>query len=192
MRFPIFAVISMISALYGMSALADPVVAVVTGDWNRDGARDAAMILEPGSDEGDNSLKIYLSEGPGSRLQLKVHADNFVYGSSVMAGQTPGLQELANGSLAVKSQNASIGRNRWSKRLTIAWRDRRFVVAGFTFDEFDTLGEPDADGEVKMQECDLNLIEGKGEIRGERRSFAPVVKTVTEWDDEIGHTICNQ
>ncbi len=171
---------------------ADPVIAVVTGDWSRDGERDAAMIVEPGDGEDDNSLKLYLAEGPGGRLRLKTHADNFVWGSSIMAGQTPGLRALPNGSLAVTSQNESIGRNRWWKTLTIAWREGRFIVAGFTYHDVDTLGEPDANGEIVPNTCDLNLVAGKADINGKQRSFQPLVKSVDEWDDRMGHNLCEQ
>jgi len=174
------------------AVLADPVIAVAAGDWNRDGERDAAMILEPGDGQDDNSLKIYLSDGPGGRLRLEVHAENFVWGSSIMAGQTPGLQALPNGSLAVTSLNESIGRNRWWKKLTIAWRKGRFIVAGFTYDDVDTLGDPDADGDIKPNSCDLNLVAGKGDINGKRRSFKPVIKGVKEWDDRFGHDLCEK
>ncbi len=183
---------TLVFAVTPVETSADPVIAVVTGDWNRDGERDAAMIVEPGDGEDDNSLKLYLAERPGGRLRLKAHADNFVWGSSVMAGQTPGLQVLPNGSLAVTSHNESIGRNRWWKTLTIAWREGQFIVAGFTYSDLDTLAEPGTNGEIEPNTCDLNLVSGKADINGRRRSIQPLVKSVDEWDDRTGHDLCEQ
>jgi len=54
--------------------------------------------------------------------------------------------------------NESIGRDRWRQTLTIAWRDGAFMLAGFTCSWHDT---PDL---ANSGTCDVNLLNGKGEL----------------------------
>lgn len=73
-------------------------------------------------------------------------------------GQKPELGLAPNGSVRVISQNMSIGRNRWVQTLTIAHRKGGYMIVGFTYEWFDTLNPKDAGT------CDLNLLNGKGEM----------------------------
>lgn len=62
---------------------ADRIVAMASGDWNKDGTADLAVIATPGDDSGDdNGLYIYLAKPEESRLTLAVSLPNSVWGIS--------------------------------------------------------------------------------------------------------------
>lgn len=84
--------------------------------------------------------------------------DNDKLGLTVdgMAGTESSLAVSDSGSLLINQQNESVGRNRWSRTLTVAFREGKYLVAGFTLSERDTL-DPNAGGS-----CDYNLLSGRG------------------------------
>ncbi|GEO86399.1 MULTISPECIES: hypothetical protein [Alphaproteobacteria] len=45
---------------------------------------------------------------------------------------------MANGSIAVTSQNFGIGRNRWEQTPTLTCGEGRFIAAGYTYSFYDT------------------------------------------------------
>ena len=149
------------------------VLEVVHHDWDGDGDRDRAMLVnDPG---GYIDLHIYLTGlDEGADRTLAVRVRDFVWGGA-MYGTHPRLEVTGRGALRVHSQNDSIGRNRWSQVLTVLWREGRFVVGGFTYEALDTL---DLDFEYA---CDVNLMTGKGVFNG--RSFRSQVraKAVQDW-----------
>lgn len=98
-------------------------------------------------------------------------------------GQEPDLSLAPNGSVRLSARNESIGRDRWVQVLTIAFRQGRYVVAGLTYDWYDTL-DPANTGR-----CDFNLLAGRGVVQ---RGDAPerqvrVAKgavPVTDWHED--------
>ena len=76
----------------------------------------------------------------------------------VMAGRATSIEALPNGSILITSHNDSIGRDRWEQKLTIAYRNFDFVVAGYTYSSYDTL---DLDNTIN---CDFNVLTGKGKL----------------------------
>lgn len=164
---------------------ADRIVAAATGDWDRDSNADLALIARPaeGSDE-DNGVFIYLANPGESRLGLKVSAPNKIWGNLTMFGQEPTVAALANGSIKLTSQNSSVGRDRWSQSLTLAYRNGRFVVAGYTYSSYDTLDN------ANTRECDLNVLTGKGTANGKPITTAAAQITLEEWNDETGQKAC--
>lgn len=58
--------------------------------------------------------------------------------------------------MRVISQNYGIGRNRWEQTLTLAYREGAFVLAGFTYNWYDSLDLENSGT------CDVNLLTGKG------------------------------
>ena len=163
---------------------ADDIVAVLTGDWNDDEKQDAVMLVAPKTDEEDSTLRIYLAEGPG-KLELKVNVPNFVWGAWTMYGQMPGLKALPRGSFAVTSGNSAIGRNRWEQAITIAYRDGQFLVAGYTYNDYDTL-DPN-----NTTNCDLNLLSGRGVVDDKPVRFPSRRTPVADWKSETGYNICD-
>ncbi|MEM1046977.1 MAG: hypothetical protein AAGL24_12520 [Pseudomonadota bacterium] len=165
----------------------DRIFTVVTGDWNQDGTADAAMLRLPDDDAPDHTLVLYLADRVTRRLRLTATADNFVWGWPDTAGQSPRLEAMANGSLAVHSQNEAIGRNRWAQKLTVAYRNGTFVVAGFTYAAYDTLSQnPDEDA----LECDLNILTGEGLLDGEPLRFSTTWIPLDAWTQEFGLKVC--
>ncbi|MBD9372060.1 hypothetical protein IB238_05360 [Rhizobium sp. ARZ01] len=164
---------------------ADRVVAAATGDWNRDGNEDLVLIARPaeGSDE-DNGVYIYIADPGESRLSVKVAASNKIWGNLAMFGQEPGVSALPNGSIKLTSQNSSVGRDRWSQNLTLAYRNAQFIVAGYTYSSYDTLDT------ANTTECDLNVLTGKGTANGKPIATKGAQIAFQDWSDEIGHTLC--
>lgn len=144
----------------------EAVSAVVTADWTLDGAPDRAALVER---EGAADLYLFVSTGQdaeaadgaeGGGMTL-VHAlPGFAWRGAAW-GTQPELGLSGAGSLEVVSGNLAIGRSRWQETVTIAWRDGRFVVAGFTFESHDTL-DPGL-----SKDCDVNFLAGRGVLDGE-------------------------
>lgn len=153
----------------------DQIFSVTTGDWNKDGAQDAVIMIETEAQEFD--VLFYLTD---EELRLKLHdrVPSMVWGSSIMFGQEPSVSTRENGSLLVTSQNSGIGRNRWEQVLTVVYRENRFIVAGFTYNYYDTL-DPDAGGA-----CDLNLLTGKGVVDDEPVGFDHKPVSILDFPDK--------
>ena len=86
-----------------------------------------------------------------------VLANDIAWSGSI--GQKPDLELAPNGSVVLVSMNESVSRSRWHLALTIAFRDGRYVIAGYTYDWYDTL-DPAIGGT-----CDLNLLTGRGTLQ---------------------------
>lgn len=158
-----------------------------SGDWNKDGASDLAILVAPDNEDDGIGIYLYLTESDRPLQKLVASAPDKIWGNTKLDGlygQDPEITALANGSIAVMSQNSGIGRNRWEQTLTLAYREGRFLVAGYTYSSYDTL-DPDAG-----QACDYNVVTGKfkkGETAG---STAPKSVAIEDWTDEIGQTAC--
>ena len=165
---------------------ADRIIAMASGDWNKDGTPDLAVIATPGDESGDDSgLYVYVAKPEENRLTLALSLPNTVWGSlPIMAGQEPELAALANGSFTLVTKNESIGRDRWRQTLTIAYRNFDFIVAGYTFSSYDTLN-PDGGSE-----CDVNVLTGKGESNGRPVAGKAQFVLLKDWKDDLGRSIC--
>ena len=131
----------------------DAVLSAVEGTINGGGPFRARLV----GHDGGAALFIETDEGEG--MKPVVEAPDIVWRGG-MAGQDPWLEISANNALLVYSHNESIGRNRWQAKLTIVFRDGRFVTAGYTNSYYDTL-DPNGTGE-----CDVNLLTGRGTHKG--------------------------
>ena len=162
----------------------DRIVAAATGDWNQDGANDLALLVEPaeGGDD-ENSIYLYLNNEVG-KLTLQSIVPDLVSGQFGVYGQAPSIRALPNGSMQIVSRNDAVGRDRWEKILTIAYRDDDFVVAGFTYASRDTLDPND------VTECDLNLLTGKGTANGKPIADGGGTIPLSDWTDQVGFTAC--
>ncbi len=154
------------------------------GDWNRDGRPDLAVLAQSDTENGDTNLFIYFREdAEDGVLTLQFSAEDIFWGtggSRRFHGQEPSLKALDNGSLAITEQNWSVGRERWSSTATIAWRGERFIVAGYTYNSFDTLQEEEP------LNCDLNLLTGRGIVNDRSVSFPASTIALSEWTSENG------
>ncbi|WP_457582886.1 hypothetical protein [Ensifer canadensis] len=160
------------------------IVSAATGDWDKNGASDLALLVKPdeGTDE-DNAVYIYLA-GEDGPLALKSAIPNKVWGQYGMVGQAPSVTALSNGSLVITTHNDSVGRDRWEQKLTIAYRNFDFVVAGYTYSSYDTLN-PD-----NTSHCDLNVLTGKGKWNDKPVSFKGELVLFKDWTDDRGQQAC--
>lgn len=168
------------------------VLDAATGDWNRDGHDDLVVLAFSGPEEDmDIGVYVYLRDADRNLLDLALTAPDAVWGGRDFYGQEPSVTALANGSFVVGTQNFGVGRNKWEHKLSVAYRNERFVVAGLTYNSFDTLQE---DPSI---ECDLNLLTGKGKVNGKQVTFRKLNLTLAEWkgnDDGVdpGVAICEK
>lgn len=158
------------------------IAAVATGDFDRDGDTDLAMIVRPPREHGadGNGIYIYLAEPYEGRMMLKAAATNKVPGSFIYAGESVAIAALQNGSILVTAKNDTPGQRHYEIRLTLAYRNSDFLVAGFSFSE----DVPDP------IECDVNLLTGKGKVDGKPITGTPGAVPVAQWENEIGQDIC--
>ena len=126
-------------------ACAQEFTTTLLADFTGDGINDRAELvaLERGDDA---TLRLWKN----GAFALEAPAIAWVGG----IGQEPALTVTPHGSLQVTSMNEAIGRNRWHETLTIAYRGGQFVVAGYTYDWYDTLNLMD------QGSCDMNLLSG--------------------------------
>ncbi|MFA1626005.1 hypothetical protein ACDY96_25610 [Rhizobium mongolense] len=162
-----------------------------TGDWNGDGKLDLAILVAPADAERKEQIGIYiyLRDADHELLRLSASAPSKIWGSTDtdgVFGQEPTIKAAGKSSIAVHSQNSAIGRERWDLTLTLAYRNKQFVVAGYTHNHYDTL-DPNAGGS-----CDYNALTGKLQKNGKDVKAAPRVITIEQWNDETGQSICGQ
>lgn len=141
------------------------------------GDTDRAVLVE--NSESGADLYIYLAltpnrETPSRPVLFKASAA----WSGVMWGTRPSLDVSDRGSLLIKSGNEGIGRGRWSQTLTVVYRNKEFIVAGFTREEHDTL-DLKAGGS-----CDINFLANKGKRNGSSISIHTPAPRLSDWSDE--------
>jgi hypothetical protein len=159
------------------------VVSAVTLDMNGDGRFDRAVLVE---EDDTVTLLVYLSapdrdDRRDRRLAIVKPA---VAWNGGMWGQQPSLEVNARGSLLVRSANESIGRDRWSQTLTVAYKNGTFLVAGLTFNRRDSL-DPEA-----ATACDLNYLSGQGIRNGKPIRLAARTPLLADWSDEARPKEC--
>ncbi|WP_083198168.1 FG-GAP repeat protein [Pararhizobium polonicum] len=181
----VFSGLSAISAQAAQAIDPDRVISATTGDWDKDGNTDLAMLVAApaGSDE-DHAVYVYLNDGDTGRLTLKTVATNKVWGNLTMAGQVPSITALPNGSILITSRNDAVGRDRWEQKLTIAYRNFDFAVAGYTYTSYDTL-IPD-----NTTHCDFNVLTGKGKRNDEPVAVTGELIFLKDWNDDRGQAAC--
>jgi len=164
------------SAVFGQNFTASLEV-----DLNGDGIKDRAELKET-SQGGGADLYIWLGKSDGT-MHLGSKANELVWVGGI--GQQPEIGLTQHGSLQIVSQNIAIGRDRWVQTLTIAWRGGAFVLAGFTYNWYDTLNLESSGS------CDVNLLNGRGELfkgKDDRKTtFRTKLRAmpIEKWDKNI-------
>ncbi len=145
--------------------------------------------------EGPIADILQTSRAPVQRALQTLEAEGLVHrfsgrgflvgppGAAIEPNRTD-IKALGNGSIAVTSQQNAIGRNRWEQTLTIAYRNGDFVVAGYTYNYYDTL-DPDAAGK-----CDYNVLTGKAMVNDKPAKVAPRTIKIQDWDEEKDRGPC--
>lgn len=170
----------------------DRIASVASGDLDGDGAHDAALLIAPGPDSAEDHALVIL-RGTGfdeGALEPWLVFRNAAWGGGPggMVGNRPAVRFTDAGSLQLLSKNEAIGRNRWNQTVTLAWRDGRLLVAGFTYAFRDTL-DLDADGG-----CDINVLTGRGVVvdNDTQRAVAVEAKRLDlgDWLSDGAPTLC--
>ena len=165
-----------------LSVKPSDVVSVVTLDMNSDGSMDRAVLVN-NPDETSVDLLIYLGEDAAHKMKLALNKPEIAW-TGAMWGQLPSLESNNKDSLLIKSENSAIGRDRWSQKLTVAYRNNEFVLAGYTYDSYDTL-DPKAG-----KSCDVNLLTGKGKKNAKAITVAKKSPLIKDWQNEGGIPEC--
>ena len=156
------------------------VLSAVSGDWNKDGIPDRAVLV---ADPDNTAADLLIYTGTAKGLVLSGSAHDVVY-AGMMAGTQPSLQVAKSGALQVYSENSGVGTGHFDNTLTLAWRDSRFVVSGLTLHENDTTN-PDGGGS-----CDINFLTGNidraagPDFATKRVRTTPGAIAVDAWDDD--------
>lgn len=161
------------------------VISAATGDWNNDGLMDRAFLVAPDNDDQDVGLYIYLGDQASTLPTLEIFKPNLVW-SGAMWGTTPSLMLGKSGSLEVISSNEAIGRSRWSQTLTLAYRSGAFVVAGYTYNSYDTL---DLSAGIS---CDVNLLTGHGIKNKKSFSIKRQMARLADWTENAVPAQCKE
>ncbi|MFL5783855.1 MAG: hypothetical protein ACJ76H_04535 [Bacteriovoracaceae bacterium] len=105
--------------------------------------------------DGDyGSLMITHKKPNDVRYYVGAMNDTLFQLNESLAGYTT-LDKNAAGSLLINSANDSVGRDRWSRTLTVAYRNNKYLIVGYTYSSIDTYT-------MKSEECDYNLQTKKG------------------------------
>ncbi len=156
------------------------VLSAVSGDWNKDGIPDRAVLVD---DPDNTAADLLIYTGTSKGLILATSAHDVVY-AGVMAGTQPSLQLAKSGALLVYSENSGVGTSHFDNTLTLAWRDNQFVVSGLTLHDNDTTN-PDGGGA-----CDINFLTGGidrtagPDFSTKRIRIAPGPVAVSVWDND--------
>lgn len=162
------------------------ILSAASGDINQDGRTDLVMLVA-NKDNDIINIHFFLRDGEHDLLRPDTVARDKIWGNVSLDGSfgsDPTVEIMPNGSVAINSMNEGIGRSRWREKLTIAYRNSDFIVAGFTYDYYDTL-DLDANGN-----CDFNVMTGKGKKNGTAFSAEPRFIPVDDWLREYGSVPC--
>lgn len=160
------------------------VLSAVTLDLNDDGELDRAVLVQ--TEEGNAAdLLLYLSHVRRGRTTLELELTASAKArSGPLLGHLPSLAVSPRGSLLLTHGNqvppaVSAGQLedlRWSETVTIVYREKRFLVVGFTHTGVD----PRQAG--KPFSCDLNLLTGSGKRDGKPIQVQRKPIPLIDWD----------
>lgn len=163
---------SLIVSLTAIATWASPEVALVDAPSDEQVVQSVSFVGKPGAKaqaalvkmENSADLSVMITHQYGNDVRYFVALDNQKLGiyNSEMVGNETVLSTTKSGSLELNQQNLAMGRDRWERTLTIAYRDGKYVVAGFTFMYQDTL-VPESGFS-----CDYNLLSGRGTFNGKK------------------------
>ena len=187
--------LSAMAALLAAPALAAPpaapsaiapskIVSAASGAWTDDGSMGRAILIDD-SDNASVDLAIYIanSADPSQDLKLAAFAHD-IASSGNMFGNTAELRQSKKGALQVYSENTAVGRDKWERTMTLAYRGGHFVVSGLTLSAYDDL-RPGSDSS-----CDINFLSGKAKA-GRRMIRLPAGGIpVEKWTEDMIPKAC--
>ncbi|MEN0001208.1 MAG: hypothetical protein AAF940_10005 [Pseudomonadota bacterium] len=169
----------------------DRVAASAMGRFTGGYGDDLALLVEPPEASDADYTLIILADaaGRGGSLGEIARFDNAAWGGvGDIYGNRPSVAFTQAGSLQLRSGNDAIGRNRWSETVTLVWRENTVLMAGYTYQERDTLVE---NSETR---CDINLLTGASEVFDSQGTRRPNVGSRSlpfqQWIDEGRPNLC--
>lgn len=162
--------------------LVNQIIDAAAGDWNADGLRDLAILADSSDPDEEIGLYVYLRDADTEMLKQVVALPNRFWGRTHaeggMFGQSASITALGNGSIAIETQNTGVGRSAWQSKVSVAFRNGQFIVAGYTHSEYDKLQQE------KPLDCDLNLLSGKGTVNKKPVTFTPMSLKIEDWHED--------
>lgn len=158
------------------------VFSAITLDMNNDGSPDRAVLVKS-KDDAAVDLLIYLGGSEANAFKLALNKPQIAW-TGAMWGTLPSLATNNKDSLVINSENSAIGRDRWSQKLTVVYRNNQFIVAGYTTESYDTL-DPKA-----AKSCDINLLTGKGKKDGKAIEVKVKSPALQTWQENTGTSLC--
>ncbi len=152
------------------------IISAVEGDFNGDGSRDRAILIDGGDSNAD--IAIYFNDGNGG-FKAAGTASAIAFNGGLF-GNSPDLRLSKTGALQVHSENIAIGRDHWERTLTLSYRGGQFVVSGITASGYDTMNPKDSTA------CDLNLLTGKGLSGRKKVTVKAGAVPLGQWNDDKG------
>jgi len=161
----------MVAAFASLAQTVDPqkVIRAIEGDFNRDGRIDRAVLMED-ADSGGATFVIFVGNGGGKFRSVKLPLS--FYGAPELLD----LRVTKAGSLEISEGHFGGGRYAWERTLTLSYRKGQFLISGFTSSSFDRL-----DPESSYASCNVNLLTGKGKVRGEKISVKAGGIPMDQW-----------
>ena len=187
--------LSVLAALFAAPALAAPpaapgaippnkIVSATSGAWTDDGSMGRAILIDD-SDNSSVDLAIYTgdSTNPDQGLKLAAFAHD-IASSGNMFGNTAELRQTKKGALQVYSENTAVGRDKWERTMTLAYRGGHFVVSGLTLSAYDDLS-PGSGGS-----CDINFLSGKAKAGRKMIRLPAGGIPVEKWTEDMIPKAC--
>ena len=140
---------------------------------NGDGVKDRAVLLHDHNGD-DVDLAIYLSANGQLPSEPSLYKPTLGW-TGGMGGTEPEVSVNHSGSLVLVFQNESIGRYRWRQQLTIAFRSGALLVAGYSYEDRDTLDLRQGGS------CDLNFLSGRGIRNGKAIQISAAPVSLSAW-----------
>ena len=152
------------------------VLSVVTADWNGDGRFDRAVLVASATEADDTVLFVYLSDAATERMHRRLTRKGLAWRGAAW-GTQPWLDTDEEGNLLVVSENQSVGRHRWTLKLTIGFETGGFAVTGYS------LLSRDAVAGGAEAACRVNYATGKGQVNDASFTLPPGAIPVARWSD---------
>jgi hypothetical protein len=160
------------------------IVSAASGAWTDDGSMGRALLIDdPDNDSVDLAIYTGNSADPSQDLKLAAFAHD-IASSGNMAGNTAELRQTKKGALQVYSENTAIGRDKWERTMTLAWRGGHFVVAGLTLSDYDDLSPGSG------VSCDINYLSGVAKSGRKTLKVSAGGIPVEKWTEDMIPKAC--
>lgn len=169
-------------AQYLVDAPSDEEVKQIVAFNGKPGVIAQAAILQT---EGSSDPQLLITHQTPGDVRYKVALTNSSLGLTLdgLAGTESSISVSSKGSLQINQQNESVGRNRFSRTLTVSYRNGQYVISGYTYSYRDTIT-------TEGGSCDYNLLTGKGQRNGRNVSISTKAPALATFIDNEKYYTC--